>query len=373
MPRTVTGIDIGSRTKFLRGLLQGQHLPRHGLRRRRPAERRARQRLGRGRGRLQAGRARVGLTGRDVNMRYTRVPRVPDWQLHKLMRFEVEEIGDQSGSERRLGLQPAAPLPEIEGEDVVAARHGARDAARPSTSRGWPRAGRQARGLLAQRAGAVQRLAALRRDRGRDGPDRQHRPREPRRDPRARAATCCSRATCRAARSCSTRRIAERFGVSLEKAEEHQARARDAATPGAQLRRTRTRRRRAARCSERRGPAALAAAVDRALLQEPGEGRQPARRPRATCAAAARRWTGCPNTWRRHVGAGGALRPLPRGRRLGASTPEAAEQLERLPAAGRRSASGSRPWRSDPEAYSVEILPAALRARREFLGGTVVR
>ncbi len=63
--------------------------------------------------------ARVGLTGRDVNVRYTRVPRVPDWQLRKLMRFEVEEIGDQSGSEVASDFNLLPSLPEIEDEDVV--------------------------------------------------------------------------------------------------------------------------------------------------------------------------------------------------------------------------------------------------------------
>ena len=41
---------------------------------------------------------RVGVTGREVNMRYTRVPRLPDWQLRKLMRFEADEVGGQSES-----------------------------------------------------------------------------------------------------------------------------------------------------------------------------------------------------------------------------------------------------------------------------------
>jgi Tfp pilus assembly PilM family ATPase len=63
--------------------------------------------------------ARVGLTGRDVNVRYTRVPRVPDWQLRNLMRFEVSEIGDQSGSEVASDFNLLPELPEVEGEDVV--------------------------------------------------------------------------------------------------------------------------------------------------------------------------------------------------------------------------------------------------------------
>ena len=60
--------------------------------------------------------ARVGLTGRGVNVRYTRVPRVPDWQLRKLMRFEVEEIGGFSAhadaSELHSWLASAAERPK---------------------------------------------------------------------------------------------------------------------------------------------------------------------------------------------------------------------------------------------------------------------
>ncbi len=63
--------------------------------------------------------ARIGLTGRDVNVRYTRVPRVPDWQLRNLMRFEVSEIGDQSGSDVASDFNLLPELPEVEGEDVV--------------------------------------------------------------------------------------------------------------------------------------------------------------------------------------------------------------------------------------------------------------
>ena len=99
--------------------LQGQHLPRHRLRARAPsgggvAEAWAKSELG-----FKPTDARIGLTGRDVNIRYTRVPRVPDWQLRKLMRFEVDEIGGQSGTEVASDFNVLPPLPEIEGEDVV--------------------------------------------------------------------------------------------------------------------------------------------------------------------------------------------------------------------------------------------------------------
>lgn len=67
---------------------------------------------------FKPGEARIGLSGRDVNVRYVRVPRVPDWQLRKLMRFEVEEIGGQSGAEVASDFNLLPELPEIEGEDV---------------------------------------------------------------------------------------------------------------------------------------------------------------------------------------------------------------------------------------------------------------
>ncbi len=70
-------------------------------------------------GRSKLGGARIGVTGRDVNVRYTRVPQVPDWQLRKLMHFEVSEIGDQSGAEVSSDFNLLPELPEIEGEDVV--------------------------------------------------------------------------------------------------------------------------------------------------------------------------------------------------------------------------------------------------------------
>ncbi len=63
--------------------------------------------------------ARVGMTGKDVNLRYTRVPRLPDWQLKKLMRFEVAEVGDSSASAVAADFNLLPALPEIEGEDVV--------------------------------------------------------------------------------------------------------------------------------------------------------------------------------------------------------------------------------------------------------------
>jgi type IV pilus assembly protein PilM len=43
------------------------------------------------------GPAVVGLTGKDVIIRYSQVPPVPEWRLKNLMKFEVDEVSNQSG------------------------------------------------------------------------------------------------------------------------------------------------------------------------------------------------------------------------------------------------------------------------------------
>ncbi|MDF1700493.1 MAG: pilus assembly protein PilM, partial [Planctomycetota bacterium] len=58
--------------------------------------------------------ATVGLTGRDVIIRYTQVPPVPDWRLRTLMKFEVEEVGQQSGGDVSADYR-ALNLPDPEG------------------------------------------------------------------------------------------------------------------------------------------------------------------------------------------------------------------------------------------------------------------
>ncbi|MEZ6007598.1 MAG: pilus assembly protein PilM [Planctomycetota bacterium] len=41
----------------------------------------------------------LGLTGRDVIIRYTQIPPVPEWRLKTLMKYEVEEVSSQSGGD----------------------------------------------------------------------------------------------------------------------------------------------------------------------------------------------------------------------------------------------------------------------------------
>jgi len=58
---------------------------------------------------VTGGPALIGITGRDLIIRYTHVPPVPDWRLKLLMQFEINEVSGQSGGEvaadyRRLNL-----------------------------------------------------------------------------------------------------------------------------------------------------------------------------------------------------------------------------------------------------------------------------
>lgn len=125
MTRTATGIDVGRSTaKALRGRLKGNTFEVEGVC---VAETGAGDEVAVARGwaalarelDFKPGACRVGLSGKDVNVRYTRVPRLPDWQLRNLMRFEVAEIGDQSGAEVASDFNLLPEIPEVEGEDVV--------------------------------------------------------------------------------------------------------------------------------------------------------------------------------------------------------------------------------------------------------------
>lgn len=58
--------------------------------------------------------ASVGMSGRDVIIRYTQVPPVPDWRLQNLMKFEVDEVGAQSGGDVSADYRKL-DLPDPEG------------------------------------------------------------------------------------------------------------------------------------------------------------------------------------------------------------------------------------------------------------------
>lgn len=125
MPRTVTGIDLGlCNARFLRGYAKGNTFHVTAFANTPLSSKEIVDGWSACEVPFKPANARVGITGRDVNVRYVRVPRVPDWQLRNLMRFEVEEIGGHSGAPSGgaalasdFNLLPQ--LPEIEGEDVV--------------------------------------------------------------------------------------------------------------------------------------------------------------------------------------------------------------------------------------------------------------
>ncbi|MBK7875684.1 MAG: pilus assembly protein PilM [Planctomycetes bacterium] len=122
MPRTVTGIDLGlCNARFLRGYAKGNTFHVTAFANSPLSSKELPDGWSACEVPFKPTNARVGVTGRDVNVRYVRVPRVPDWQLRNLMRFEVEEIGGQSGGGAALAsdFNLLPQLPEIEGEDVV--------------------------------------------------------------------------------------------------------------------------------------------------------------------------------------------------------------------------------------------------------------
>lgn len=120
MPRTCTGIDVGTTSvKLLRGQVKGTGFAVTDF----AIVRNAGDDVVSGWASFEPpfrlGTSRIGLTGREVNVRYIRVPRVPDWQLRKLMRFEAEEVAGSSDSPLASDFNVLPEMAEVEGEDVV--------------------------------------------------------------------------------------------------------------------------------------------------------------------------------------------------------------------------------------------------------------
>jgi type IV pilus assembly protein PilM len=65
------------------------------------------------------GPALVGLTGRDLIVRYTQVPPVPDWRLEMLMNFEVQEVAEQSGGDVSAAYRKLEVDDTTSGDEVV--------------------------------------------------------------------------------------------------------------------------------------------------------------------------------------------------------------------------------------------------------------
>ncbi|MBI4878205.1 MAG: pilus assembly protein PilM [Planctomycetes bacterium] len=60
-----------------------------------------------------------GLTGRDVVIRYSQVPPVPDWQLRQLMEFEIKEMTGQSGEELAADFNLVPVASDVSSDDTV--------------------------------------------------------------------------------------------------------------------------------------------------------------------------------------------------------------------------------------------------------------
>jgi type IV pilus assembly protein PilM len=65
------------------------------------------------------GPALVGLSGKDLIIRYTQVPPVPDWRLEMLMNFEIQEVSEQSGGDVSAAYAPLAIDDATSGDNVV--------------------------------------------------------------------------------------------------------------------------------------------------------------------------------------------------------------------------------------------------------------
>jgi Tfp pilus assembly PilM family ATPase len=365
MARTVTGVDVGLRTvRFLRGAWKGNTFHASDFALAEHGERDLAAAWAASAPGFKPRDARIGLSGRDVNIRYTRAPRVPDWQLRKLMRFEVAEIGEQSGAAVASDFNLLPALPELEDEDVVLLAM-ARESLLETHLEGLARAGGtldafSPNALALYNAwthfGVVEDETVLLANIGHEtvdvilvrGPDLLF----------ARNLSGGSHLFDQA--------IAERFGIPPAKAERLKHQAVDL-EPGA------------------RHPDATHEKASRACLAAAGQLTSLLQSTVAFCKSQVK----VANLRVDRVllcGGGAALRGLTRYLATGMSVPvelfdpfrmvdtsgldpEGAERLEqyRLEAVV---ALGLATMASDPEAFSVEILPAGVQRRRELLGGT---
>src|SRR4030095_417886 len=68
---------------------------------------------------LRAPRARLGLTGRDMMLRYSQVPRLADAQRRGLMKFEIEKLATQAGGNLASDFNLLPMPPGLTGDDTV--------------------------------------------------------------------------------------------------------------------------------------------------------------------------------------------------------------------------------------------------------------
>ena len=366
MARTVTGVDMGLRTaKFLRGFYKGNtfHISAFSYVQHSPSDLAGAWSSAEPGFKLEA--SRVGVTGRDVNLRYTRVPQVPDWQLKKLMRFEVEEIGGQSGAEVASDFNVLPAQAENEGEDVVLLAM-ARESLLETHLHGLSVAGGALDAFSPNalalynawlRYGVIEDDTILLANIGHENVD----------VILVRGADLLFARNLSGGSKLFDDAIAERFGVSAAKAEELKRKIVDL-TPGA----------RAADATAEKATRAASAPAGAilSLLQST-----------VMFCKSQVKLTSLRVDRVLLCGGGGALKGLPKFLSNGMNVPvelfdpfaviesggldqESAALLEdhRLESV---IALGLATMASDPDAYSVEILPAALRKRREFVGGTL--
>jgi hypothetical protein len=311
------------------------------------------------------GRMRVGINGRDLNVRYTRVPRLPDWQLRKLMRFETEEIGGQSDSLVASDFNVLPEMPEVEGEDVVLLAL-AREAlleehleGMASTSGKLDAFTPNALGLYNSflRFGVIQEENVLLADIGHESLN----------VVLVRGADLVFARNLSGGSRLFDKALAERFNIDEPRARQYKLT--DGTLDTARRSAIRTRRRPRARWP--RPPGRSSRSCSRRSCSR--RARSSSRRSSWTacwCAVAAR---ACPASCRTSR-AGSASRS--------SSSIRSASSTRRssIP----RRATGSRPTSSrpspalglattaaDPDAYGIEILPAAVRKKRQFVGGTL--
>src|SRR5262249_31081223 len=66
-----------------------------------------------------AGDAGLGVTGQDLVIKYQQVPAVPDFQLRKIVQFELEEIRRQSGDDLAADYNVMQVAADLTSDDIV--------------------------------------------------------------------------------------------------------------------------------------------------------------------------------------------------------------------------------------------------------------
>ena len=366
MARTVTGVDIGTRSnKFLRGSYKGNtfHVNAFSYVQHPPSDLAGA--WAAGEPDFKPETARVGVTGRDVNLRYTRVPQVPDWQLKKLMRFEVEEIGGQSGAEVASDFNVLPAQAENEGEDVVLLAM-ARESLLETHAQGLAAAGGALDAFSPNalalynawlRYGVIEDDTILLANIGHENLD----------VILVRGADLLFARNLSGGSKLFDDALAERFGVSAAKAEELKRKIVDL-TPGAKAADATAEK--ATRAASAPAGAILSLLQSTVMFCKSQVKLTSLRVDRVLLCGGGAALKGLPKFLSNGMNVPVELFDPFRVVETGGLDPEARALLE-----DHRSeaviALGLATMASDPDAYSVEILPSALRKRREFVGGTL--